>query len=119
MNETFFDSVARLLMSPKCPAGCMMVNSMVEFGGNDSVVTRQSAKHLNRLRAAFNAALQRAIALGELPPHDTKPRSELLLGLVLGICVAARADLSKESIGALAAGARTQVSEWAAPAHRN
>lgn len=108
----FLDSLAPMLTNPKGPSGCLMVNSMVEFGGKDGAVARHGARHLGRLRAAFDAALQRAVNLGEIPRQDTAPRADLLLSLVLGVSVAARAGLPRGEIDALVAGARAQVAEW-------
>lgn len=116
----FFDSVARMFTSQKVATGCLMVNSMVEFGGTNDAVARHHAKHLERLRGAIAAALDRAVVLGEIPPEGVKAKRDLVLSLVLGVTVAARAGLGRSEIVAMVESVRTQIRAWsiAAPARR-
>lgn len=108
----FLDAVAEQFANQPDVAGCLLVNSMMEFGGEDDSVAKHSSGHLARLRGALIATLERAVALGELPRGNLAAKAELVVGLLLGISVAARAGLSKTEIGALVDAARTQIREW-------
>lgn len=108
----FLDAVAEQFASQPDVSGCLLVNSMMEFGGEDYSVAEHSAGHLARLRGALIATLERAVALGELPRGNLAVKADLVLGLLLGISVAARAGLAKTEIGALVEAARTQIREW-------
>lgn len=112
----FFDSVARMFTKQKKETGCLMVNSMVEFGGADEAVARHHALHLNRLRSAIGAALQRAVALGEIPAEGVEAKRDLVLSLVLGVTVAARADLGQANVAAMIDSVRIQIRAWSAQA---
>ena len=115
----FFDSAARMFTGQKKETGCLMVNSMVEFGGTDAAVAKHQAKHLERLRGAIGAALDRAIALGEIPSAGVEAKRDLVLSLVLGVTVAARAGIGHANVVALIDSVRTQIRAWATTsAHR-
>ena len=108
----FFAAAAGRLTRDRAMAGCLLVNSMVEFGGEDGSVARNSSGHLQRLRQAFIKALERAVALAEIPPGHLAEKANLLLGLLLGLSVAARAGLPQAEIGSLVNAASTQISGW-------
>lgn len=108
----FLDAVAGQCSSQAGVSGCLLVNSMVEFGGTDDAVTRHGSRHMERLRRALTATLKRAVALGEIRQGNLAGRADLILGLMLGINAAARADLPPAEINALVAAARGQVKEW-------
>lgn len=111
----FFDSAARMFTGQKKETGCLMVNSMVEFGGADAAVAKHHAKHLERLRGAIGAALQRAVALREIPAEGVEAKRDLVLSLVLGVTVAARSGIGQPNVTALIDSVRTQIRAWAAP----
>ncbi len=111
----FFDSVARMFTGQKKETGCLMVNSMVEFGGADEAVAKHHAKHLDRLRGAIGAALKRAASLGEIPREGVETKRDLVLSLVLGVTVAARAGLRQANVAAMVESVRTQICAWSAP----
>jgi TetR/AcrR family transcriptional repressor of nem operon len=108
----FFDGVAGMFASQRGATGCLMVNSMVEFGGADQGVARHQTEHLTRVRGAITAALQRAVALGEIPADTVESKGNVALSLLLGITVAARAGLPRREISTMVGAAQTQIREW-------
>lgn len=109
----FFDAVGGMFTNQRGATGCLMVNSMVEFGGADAAVARHQTEHLTRVRRAITAALERAVARGEIPADTVESRSNVALSLLLGITVAARAGLPRREIGTMVESARTLIREWA------
>lgn len=110
----FFEAVGGMFTSQRGATGCLMVNSMVEFGGADDTVARHQTEHLTRVRGAITAALQRAVARREIQADTVEPKGNVVLGLLLGITVAARAGLPRREISTMVEAARTQIREWAA-----
>ncbi|MFI5337331.1 MAG: TetR/AcrR family transcriptional regulator [Opitutales bacterium] len=116
----FFDAAARQFSSPAGAAGCLLVNSMVEFGGADEAVAGHVSEHLARLRRALAGTLERAAKLGEVPSGHAEEKANLVLGLLLGITVSARAGLPRAEVGAMVEAARTQIRGWSVkPARRH
>lgn len=116
---SFLDRVSAQFAGESGSTGCLMVNSMVEFGGADDTVKRHSGEHFERLRQALIAALKRAVALGEIPPGNLPEKADLILGLLLGISVASRAGLARREVAAMVGATRAQIQAWAvAPAKR-
>jgi len=58
----FIDAVALQLDQPTAPAGCLMVNTMTEFGGLDLDVIRRSERCIAPFRNGITAAFKRDIA---------------------------------------------------------
>ncbi|MBI2516487.1 MAG: TetR/AcrR family transcriptional regulator [Opitutae bacterium] len=110
--RVFLESMRQMFAQPKCPGGCLMVNTMIEFAGADAAVAKHTARHFQRLRSAIVTTLQRAADTGEIAPRSVDARAELMMTLVLGISVAARAGVSKDDVAAMAAAARTQIDAW-------
>lgn len=110
---SFFDLVGKSFTSQAETAGCLMVNSMMEFGGADDMVVRQREGHLQRLRSAITATLKRAIALGEISRAKVDAKVDLVVSLLLGISVAARAGLSDAQIASMVSAAQAQIRDWA------
>ncbi len=110
--HAFIDAVARQLDDPVAPAGCLMVNSMTEFGGADREVVRAAGGYLARFRRAITAALERAVARGEIAGQGTEAKANLLLGIVLAVNVTARAGVGRGEIAALVDAAHAQLRAW-------
>lgn len=110
--HAFIDAVIRQLDDPAAPAGCLMVNSMTEFGGADRGVVREAARYMARFRRAITSALERAAARAEIPGERIEAKANLLLGIVLGINVSARAGMRRSEIAALLDAAHMQLDAW-------
>ncbi len=74
------------------PRGCLMVNATVESPPEDTEVTRRLDARRDRLEGQLVTALDRARALGELPPSaDPRALARFLTVLLNGMKVLSRA----------------------------
>lgn len=110
--HAFFDGLAHALSTSRATLGCFMVNTIIEFGGADAVVTHRGNAYFARVQRAFSAALRRAIARGEVPAGPVEDRARLLVTLAMGINVQARAGSRPRELGRLAKIARRQADAW-------
>lgn len=108
----FVARVRALMAGPGVSDGCLLVNSMIEFGGSDGDVCRVSERHFTRLRKAFAAALSRAAASGEAQDGQTEDRANALMGLIMGVLVAVRARLPAAQVEGLFAAAAALIDSW-------
>jgi TetR/AcrR family transcriptional regulator, transcriptional repressor for nem operon len=99
-------------LDPGFIAGCLLTNSLAEFGGRDAQVVTDGHGYLDRARRAIRAALVRAAAAGEIDEDAVEPRTELLLGLVLGINLVARSGVGKAQLSALIAAIHGEIGSW-------
>jgi TetR/AcrR family transcriptional repressor of nem operon len=114
--DRFIDRLGMQLDGPGMIAGCLLTNSLVEFGGLDDGVVRQGHAYLDRARRAIRAALTRAADRGEIEASTVDQRSELLVGLVLSINLVARSGLGKPAFSALIAAVHAEIGGWVKPA---
>ena len=78
--------------------GCLILNSIVEFGDIDESVTRLLRHQLERLENAYEKTLQRAQEQGELSPKaDPKSLARYLIHVSLGFSALGKIKMSKES----------------------
>jgi TetR/AcrR family transcriptional repressor of nem operon len=71
--------------------GCLIVNSALEVSPHDAELGRVIASYLSEIEAFFLQCLERGRASGEISKDiDSRDTARLLLGVVLGIRVAAR-----------------------------
>ena len=89
-----------------------MTNSLAEFGGRDENVVRHGHAYLDRARRAIKAARARAAILGDIEESTVGLKSDLLLGLVLGINLVARSGLGKRDLSALVAAVHAEIDSW-------
>ena len=79
--------------------GCFMINSMIEFADRDLDINRRGANYLDKLRAAFHAALARAEADDELLGDTNLDRTaDRLLLETIGLNMAARTGVDTERL---------------------
>ena len=109
--DLFLDRLGAQL-EPGFIAGCLLTNSLAEFGGRDAVVVQDGRAYLSRAHHAISAALVRAAEHGEVSSHLNAGRADLLVGLVLGINVMARSGVGPEEFGRLIAAAHAEVASW-------
>ncbi len=90
--------------------GCLMINTIAEFGTRDRTVAQAAAAHRERLHHAFSTALGRAAAQGELDTGHVAPRASLLVSAAMGVFLTAKTDpgAAAEACDAIAA----DVSSW-------
>jgi TetR/AcrR family transcriptional regulator, transcriptional repressor for nem operon len=92
--------------------GCMIGRLMAEGAGAEPRVAARVEAYRRSLRGALEAALERAVALGEIPAEGRQMRRDLVVGVVLGMNLAVQAGYSVEAQRALARAARAQVAAW-------
>ena len=86
--------------------GCLMLNLLAEQGDNDAVLVERARQYRDRLRLAFRAVLT------EVAPQHAAYRSELVLGTVMGLNIAARGGATIAELAALADALRAQIRAW-------
>ena len=92
--------------------GCMVVNLMAEDGGQTPEFTERSRAYRERVRQALRDCLVRAADAGEIDATDPDGRADLLLGLVLGLNVAARGGAARAEVTRLLEAAKGLVRSW-------
>lgn len=95
------------------PLGCLMVNTMVEFGTSEPAVTEQVGLYRQQLTDAIQATLVRASRLGEIPESTVAVRTQLARAGLFGALVIAKGGSSTEVVDALYA-LRFEIEGWRA-----
>lgn len=91
--RAFLDAYVAECLADELRRGCMVVNTAVEFGSRDPVVSRQVVASWAGMEAMLAGALVRARAQGEIPEgKDPYALARFLLVLVQGVRVLGRAD---------------------------
>ena len=91
VRRFFRELVARLLADPD-RRGCLIVNSALDVAPHDVELKAVIASYLKEIESFFRRCLERARHQEMLAPGiDTADTARLLLGVVLGLRVAARA----------------------------
>jgi TetR/AcrR family transcriptional repressor of nem operon len=78
--------------------GCLVGNTAVELVPGDDDATALVRRGLAAAEEGFRAALSRAHATGELPPGDAAAQARMLLVLVQGLHVVAKAEADPERL---------------------
>jgi len=92
--------------------GCLLINLMAEDGGLDPMIARHARRYRNRIRATLRDALERAARAGETFACDIESRTELLMCLVLGFNVSARAGASRTVLNRMLQSVQCQTRSW-------
>ena len=90
----------------------MLINMMAEDGAATDAITKRSRVYRSRVRAALKESIARAARLGETNDDQIDQRADLLVGMVLGLNIAARGGASQSELGRLLNAVRTQVRGW-------
>lgn len=84
---------------PAAGRGCLLCNSVVEFGPLDPSDAQFLRRYLERIRDAFRTALAAASARGEVRSDvDVQAEAHFFTATVLGLFVLLRADAPAESV---------------------
>ncbi len=93
--------------------GCLMINSMAEFGATEPEVTKRTDRYLNILRQRWVASLAELKTRGVVPgDFDVAGHAEILLGAVIGIHMVIRAAGSSAASKVLADATGAMVRGW-------
>ncbi len=92
--------------------GCMLINMMAEDGGETDAITRRARVYRTRVRDALRESVVRAVSEGETRDIDPDDCADLLLGLVLGLNIAARGGASDVELATLLDAVRAQIRSW-------
>ncbi|MBI1244179.1 MAG: TetR family transcriptional regulator [Alphaproteobacteria bacterium] len=88
----FFEDLIAISLDDVERRGCFIVNTALEIAPHDPEIGAAIDGYLGEIRAFFLRCLDRAAAAGRLSPRANREElSQMLLGLVLGVRVAARA----------------------------
>ena len=109
--ETFFVSLGHWV-THKGRRGCMLINMMAEDGAATQAITKRSRIYRSRVRTALKESIARAARMGETTNDQLDQRADLLVGMVLGLNIAARGGASQPELGRLLNAVRTQVRGW-------
>lgn len=101
--HAYFDHLVDAMVDGRRRWGCLITNTLVEFAGRDPELAGIGRLHLAALRAAFDSALTRALAEGELRPStDPAQTAALLVAVVQGLNVLARGRPGRDSLRTVA-----------------
>ncbi len=96
--------------------GCLMLNATIEFQGQDVDVNLRTERYFAGFRTSFNAILEDAKQMGQLPASfDVEAKTEMLLGAVLGLNVVIRAGAANTAGAPMATAIAQQIREWSGP----
>lgn len=93
--------------------GCLMVNSIVEVGHDDSGVIERAERYRSRVRQSFASALQRAHAEGEITGL-VQERADLAYLMLMGLFVSIKGRAAPSDIQHLCRLAIDTVRSWRA-----
>lgn len=110
--HAFLEALVASLSAARQTRGCFMVNTVIEFGGEDARVRKAGADYFGRVQSALLAALRRAAERGEIAASGLEGRARLLLAIAMGINVQARAGASRKELAQLAHEARAEIEAW-------
>lgn len=103
--RSLFEHYAVIGQRKRRGLGCMLTNSLIEFGAADEVSMGDSKRFLGRVRRAFRNALAGALGAGELRPDvDASAEADYLTSTWLGLLVMARGKASKDALDAVSRG---------------
>lgn len=111
---TWFETRANREALPEITAcGCLMLNTVIEFQGQDDDVNLRSSRFLGALRESFRAALTSAKADGSLgQDFDVVAKTEILLGLALSLNVIIRAAEDNGAAAPMAGSTAAMIRDW-------
>lgn len=104
--EVFLQRVGDVLADPRSPAGCFIVNTMVEVAAGIPEVAQRTLAYRRRIEAALAAALSTAASTGAIAEHSVADRARLIQAALYGVLAASSANdapAAAAGLGALVA----------------
>ncbi|MCA1778707.1 MAG: TetR/AcrR family transcriptional regulator [Xanthomonadaceae bacterium] len=109
--EEFFRKLKRWV-SEDGRRGCMLINMMAENGGDTCNIGKHSEDVSKRVFSSFRSALVRAERAGEITAGSPDDRACLLMGLVLGLNIAARGGAGDSELVGMFNAVQSQLRLW-------
>lgn len=101
IKQFFEELIQRTLADPEL-RGCLLFNAAMEHQSDDPELRAQLKRYLDELRGFFRRALERAIALNEIPAtHNPDDMSRLLLAVLIGLRATGRLDPTETALRGL------------------
>jgi TetR/AcrR family transcriptional regulator, transcriptional repressor for nem operon len=101
--KAFFTEIIEHSLSDKDRRGCLLVNSALEIAPHDPEIGAEVASRLGEVEAFFRRSMIAAQKQGSVPSdRDAKDLARVLLAVLLGIRVAARARPKRKLLEGMA-----------------
>ena len=107
--RTFAGIVAK--QPERAEMGCLVVNSMIEFGRSEPELVERADRYRERVRGAFRSALERDAAEGRLA-EDVESLADLAYVMLMGLYVTVKGGAPLEEINRLCGIAIAVVESW-------
>lgn len=100
----YFETAARILLSPNAPCGCLVTLGAVNISDSEIEIINELKKLRNATRNLFAERLRLAIRAGQIPPDaDVPALSGALNAFLEGLALQAREGLFLSELKAMAA----------------
>ena len=97
--EQFFETLLHIIKTGDFQNGCFMLNTAIEFGGEDNDIMVNVHAHIEQMVHAFQGALERARERGEVRADlDPRATAEFFVSVFNGTAAFARAREPYERI---------------------
>ena len=107
--RTFAGVVAK--QPERAEMGCLVVNSMIEFGRSEPELVERADRYRERVRGAFRSALERDAAEDRLA-GDVESLADLAYVMLMGLYVTVKGGAPLEEINRLCGIAIAVVESW-------
>ncbi len=109
----FFRTFAQIVAEhpERAEMGCLVVNSMIEFGRSESELVERADRYRERVRGAFRSALERDAAEGRLA-GNVESLADLAYVMLMGLYVTVKGGAPLEEINRLCGIAIEVVESW-------
>jgi TetR/AcrR family transcriptional repressor of nem operon len=97
----YFEHLVDAMVDGRRRWGCLITNSLVELAERDPELASMFEQHLASLRTSFAGALTRARVAGELRPGAGPESAQLLVAVVQGMNVLAKAEPGRPALRAI------------------
>lgn len=107
--RTFAGIVAK--QPERAEMGCLVVNSMIEFGRSEPELVERADRYRDRVRGAFRSALERDAAEGRLA-GDAESLADLAYVMLMGLYVTVKGGAPLDEINRLCGIAIAVLESW-------
>jgi TetR/AcrR family transcriptional regulator, transcriptional repressor for nem operon len=117
--QAFITEIVEHSLDDRDRRGCLIVNSALEIAPHDPEIGVEIANRLDEIEAFFRRAIMAAQTDGTVPPdRDPKDLARLLLSVMLGIRVLARAKPERKLLEGVARPALALL-DWPHPSKKD